>query len=226
MLDWATGGRKVLANNSVRNRLALARTFLRWCDRRGIGPGLDLDEEFAVLRRGYPATYGKVQDRHPARYLDQRQAGSLIVACRDGTRQGIRDQVAIRLGLLGIRVAEICRLTWTNLRCASHARPFGTHSCHSPGYVNEISAGRGPTSSHGSDRNGRRMFIRLLADMPASPRPGCSSRSSSACGVEAPVGGAARTKRRSSVAPSGSAPRHRPTRGDTLVAPGFCGPTH
>lgn len=73
MLDWTRGSGRVLANNSVRNRLGLARTFLRWCDRRGIGPGLDLEEEFAVLRRSYPATYGKVQDRNPARYLDPRR---------------------------------------------------------------------------------------------------------------------------------------------------------
>ena len=115
VLDWARGSGRVLANNSVRNRLGLARTFLRWCDRRGIGPELDLEEEFAVLRRSYPATYGKVQDRNPARYLDHHQVESLIHACRDGTWQGSRDQVAVRLGLLGIRVAELCGLTWANL---------------------------------------------------------------------------------------------------------------
>ena len=115
VLDWAQGAGKDLANNSVRNRLALARTFLRWCDRRGIGPQLDLEEEFAVLRRSYPATYGKMQDRHPARYLDQQQVRDLVAACADGTWQGIRDEIAIRFGLLGIRVAEICRLTWSNL---------------------------------------------------------------------------------------------------------------
>jgi len=115
VLDWARGCGKDLANNSVRNRLALARTFLRWCDRRGIGPQLDLEEEFAVLRRSYPATYGKVQDRHPARYLDQQQVRALVAACADGTWQGIRDEIAIRFGLLGTRVAEICRLTWSNL---------------------------------------------------------------------------------------------------------------
>jgi integrase len=82
----------------------------------GIGPELDLEEEeFAVIRRAVPATYGKVRDRHPARYLDQHQVESLLGACVDGTWQGSRDQVAIRLGLLGIRVAEMCRLTWANL---------------------------------------------------------------------------------------------------------------
>jgi hypothetical protein len=65
VLDWARGGGKAIANNSVRNRVGLARTFLRWCDRRGIGPALDLEEEFAVLRRSYPATYGRVQARYP-----------------------------------------------------------------------------------------------------------------------------------------------------------------
>jgi integrase len=115
VLSWCRGGGRELANNSVRNRVGLARTFLRWCDRRGIGPELDLEEEFAVIRRAFPATYGKVQDRHPARYLDQHQVESLLAACVDGTWQGSRDQVAIRLGLLGIRVAELCRLTWSNL---------------------------------------------------------------------------------------------------------------
>lgn len=115
MLDWGRGRGRDLANNSIRNRVGLARTFLRWCDRRGIGPELDLEEEFATLRRAFPATYGKVQDVHPARYLDQHQVEDLLAAGVDGTWQGSRDQVAIRLGLLGIRVAELCRLTWANL---------------------------------------------------------------------------------------------------------------
>lgn len=99
----------------MRNRIGLARTFLRWCDRRGIGPGLDLEEEFAVLRRSHPATYGKVQDAHPARWLTSDEAERLVSACTDGSWQGSRDEIAIRLGLLGIRIAEICRMTWGNL---------------------------------------------------------------------------------------------------------------
>jgi integrase/recombinase XerD len=104
-----------MANNSIRNRIGLARTFLRWCDRRNLGPGLDLEEEFAVLRRSYPATYGKVQDAHPARWLTEGEAHALIASCSDGTWLGSRDQVAIRLGLLGIRIAEVCRMTWGNV---------------------------------------------------------------------------------------------------------------
>ena len=96
--------------------MALARTFLRWCDRRNIGPRLDLEEEFALLRRSYPATYGKVQDTHSARRLTHAEASALLALCSDGTWEGSRDQIAIRLGLLGIRVAEICRLTWGDLQ--------------------------------------------------------------------------------------------------------------
>lgn len=115
ILEWARGQGRSVANNSVRNRLALARTFLRWCDRRGVGPGLDLEEEFAVMRRSYPATYGKVQDVDPARWLDAAEAALLVTACSDGTAHGERDELAIRLGLLGLRVAEVCALTRGNL---------------------------------------------------------------------------------------------------------------
>jgi integrase len=76
---------------------------------------LDLEEEFAVMRRSYPATYGKVQDVHPARWLDAAEAALLVTACSDGTVQGERDEVAIRLGLLGLRVAGVCSLTWGNV---------------------------------------------------------------------------------------------------------------
>jgi len=115
ILDWARGRDRTFANNSIRRRLALARTFLRWCDRRGVGPGLDLEEEFAVMRRSYPATYGKVQDAHPARWLSADEAARLVATCSDGTCQGERDELAIRLGLLGLRVAELCSLTWANV---------------------------------------------------------------------------------------------------------------
>lgn len=56
---------------------------------------------------------GKVQGTHPARWLSYEEAyGRLVGACSDGSLVGVRDELAIRLGLLGVRSAEAVRLTW------------------------------------------------------------------------------------------------------------------
>jgi integrase len=100
------------ANNTVRQRLSTARAFYAWAVRRGYAeqnPADELDQ----LRKQFPRLYGKAQQGNPARWLSYDQAyGQLIDACRDGSWQGSRDNLVIRLGLLGLRRAEICRLTW------------------------------------------------------------------------------------------------------------------
>jgi len=114
VLDWCRGQGKI-ANNSARSRVSYARTFLRWCRRNDLAT-LDLEEELGYLRKSFPATYGKVQAANPARRLDHEQAfGALIDACKDGTWMGSRDQLIMRLGLLGIRADEMRRLTFGSL---------------------------------------------------------------------------------------------------------------
>jgi integrase/recombinase XerC len=108
LVEWITAAR---ANNSVRSRLSTARTFFRWCLRVGVvtsDPTVDLE----TLTKQYPKTYGKVQAANPARWLSYGEAyGTLLGACRDGSWVGVRDELAIRLGLLGVRSAEAARLT-------------------------------------------------------------------------------------------------------------------
>ena len=124
VIRWVTGqygGNLVrnpsgeLANNTVRQRMATANEFLGYCARQGLDV-VNLDDQFAKLRKQFPRTYGKVQDRNSARRLSQDEAfGALLRACSDGTWRGSRDQLAIRLGLAGIRVNGIVRMTWGNL---------------------------------------------------------------------------------------------------------------
>jgi integrase len=103
------------ANNHVRQRLSVAQTFLRWCQRQGHTVP-DIDEPAAQVRREHPKCYGKVQAAHPARFLNRDQANQLIAACSDKTWVGSRDQLIIRLGLHGLRLSEIANLTWDNLQ--------------------------------------------------------------------------------------------------------------
>jgi site-specific recombinase XerD len=112
----ADGQNRPLANNSVRQRLSCVRSFFRWCQRKGLvttDPTIELD----VLRRSYPRTYGKTQAAHPARWLTKQEAfGTLVGSSQDGTSRGMRDEIALRLGLAGLRSAEIATLTVGNLR--------------------------------------------------------------------------------------------------------------
>jgi integrase len=85
-------------------------SFLRWCAEDGY-PVPDT-EPIARLRRRYPKTYGKVQDRNPARFLDHDAAfGALVAVCQnDPTPLGLRDELILRLGLSGMRASEIAAL--------------------------------------------------------------------------------------------------------------------
>jgi len=109
LVPWITAPH---ANNTVRYRLSLCRSFFRWTTRHHVTPDdptIDLD----YLTKQYPKTYGKRQSTHPPRFLTRHEAfGRLIPACQDGTDAGLRDEIALRLGLAGMRVSEILCLTW------------------------------------------------------------------------------------------------------------------
>ena len=62
--------------------------------------------------RQVPRLYGKVQRKNPPRFLTQAEADRLIAACQDCTEAGLRDEIVIRLGLAGLRAAEIIHLRW------------------------------------------------------------------------------------------------------------------
>ena len=116
VLEWA--GQRHLANNTKRNRLSRVCTFLRWCVRIGEGdPAVveALTSRDNPLRR-VPRLYGKVQGKYPARWLTHEEAfGPLVSQCQDGTAPGMRDELVLRLGLAGLRAAEIIGLTYGNL---------------------------------------------------------------------------------------------------------------
>ena len=114
------------ANNTVRQRLQVIRSFLTWARRQGINTH-DLADDPALtrLRRSHPATYGKAQGKRPPRHLNPEEKDRLIASCQDDTDVGRRDELALRLGFLGMRDAEIrhlrigqiqiaaTRITWT-----------------------------------------------------------------------------------------------------------------
>lgn len=118
VLGWCGQSR---ANNTVRNRLSRVCTFLRWCVREGEADAA-LVEALAGRDnplRHIPRLYGKVQAARPARWLTHDEAfGRLVEACRDGTDLGLRDETVIRLGLAGMRAAEIIALRVGDLRLA------------------------------------------------------------------------------------------------------------
>jgi integrase len=101
------------ANNSIRQRASVVGMFAHWLvDTRQLVS--DPTREFrAEVRRKYPRIYGKRQAANPARFLTYEQAfGPLLEACKDGTWRGSRDQLAFRLGLLGLRRQELINLDW------------------------------------------------------------------------------------------------------------------
>lgn len=116
VLAWCGQGR---ANHTVRNMLSRACTFLRWCVRQGEADAALVE---ALMSRDnplrqIPRLYGKVQGMRPARWLSHSEAfEQLIGACRDGTDLGLRDEAVIRLGLAGMRAAEIIHLCVGDLR--------------------------------------------------------------------------------------------------------------
>jgi integrase len=106
---WVAQGR---ANNTRRSRLARVCTFLRWCVRQGeADPALveELQSRENPLR-STPPLYGKLRGFYPARWLTHDEAyGALLGGC-ESSDVGRRDELVLRLGLAGMRVAEIIHL--------------------------------------------------------------------------------------------------------------------
>ncbi len=109
LLTWISDAK---ANNTVRARLSTSRAFFRWCVLAGIITTSPSDL-LPNITKQYPTTYGKVQQKHPARFLSHGEAfGDLIGACQVRADDvGHRDELVIRLGLNGMRVNEIANLT-------------------------------------------------------------------------------------------------------------------
>jgi len=113
LVPWLTA--QGLANNTIRKRMATVKQFYAWARRQGITTN-DPVAEIEHLRKSYPTTYGRVQATNKGRWLTADEAfGSLVAQCQDGTNRGRRDEVIIRLGLAGMRRAEVMRLTWDDL---------------------------------------------------------------------------------------------------------------
>ena len=71
-----------------------------------------------------PRLYGKVQGTYPARWLTHEQAYDQLAPPCDDSDVGLRDELLLRLGLAGMRAAEIIDLqlgtsAWTTTRPAS-----------------------------------------------------------------------------------------------------------
>ncbi len=119
LLDFCTAGDP--ANNTVYQRVAKVRTFLRWCQRTGLidtNPADRLRDRDSPLR-SYRRTYGKVQGHNPGRWLTYEQAFvQLLGACQRDGIVGLRDELVLRFGLAGLRLGEIAHLCVDNLRHA------------------------------------------------------------------------------------------------------------
>jgi integrase len=113
VLRWCAGMGRPVANNTVRNRLSRVTTFLRWCVRHGLADPVLVEalcDRTNPLRR-VPRLYGKLQGKHPARWLSYDEAfGQLLASCRRDGEVGLRDELVLRLGLAGMRAAEIIGL--------------------------------------------------------------------------------------------------------------------
>ena len=104
---------KSRANNTRRNRLARVCTFLRWCVRQGECDSALVEELTSRENplRSTPPLYGKLQGLYPARWLTHDEAYRALLGTCGHSDVGRRDEVVLRLGLAGMRVAEIIRLT-------------------------------------------------------------------------------------------------------------------
>jgi integrase len=93
--------------------MSVVRNFCDWLIAEGHLDRDPIGGMAAHVRKQYPRIYGKRQSQNPARFLTYDEAfGQLIGACKDGTWRGSRDQIAIRLRLLGLRRQEIINANW------------------------------------------------------------------------------------------------------------------
>lgn len=122
IVGFCTAGQA--ANNTVYQRLSWAGTFLTWCYGNGYAatnPAAAIRDRSHPLRRSYKRTYGRVQSATPGRWLTHREAyEELVPVTQDGTLRGVRDEIILRLGLLGVRAGEIRALNLGHLRSLPH----------------------------------------------------------------------------------------------------------
>ena len=111
VVAWATGGAQRIANNSVRSRIAAVRSFWAWAERHGVAVQ-SIEVEAERLRKAYPRLFGGAETKYPNRRLERDEVGRLLSSCRDGSWQGSRNQLIVRLGIHGLRLSDITGLTW------------------------------------------------------------------------------------------------------------------
>jgi hypothetical protein len=110
------------ANNTIYQDYTCLRTFLRWCGTQG----LDTQHATAALYDrtarsvATSARTAECKPKMPGRWLTYQQAYCQLLSACDDTDTGLRAELVIRLGLAGMRRAEIANLTWRSLRPAPH----------------------------------------------------------------------------------------------------------
>jgi integrase len=119
----ATG--RTLANNTVYGRVSTYRQFFAWCaktGRRQDNPAEALRDRYNPLA-SFTRTYGGAQAAHPKHWLTREQAYTdLIDACQLAPcpELALRDEIALRLGLAGLRRFEIASLTVAHVAQLPH----------------------------------------------------------------------------------------------------------
>lgn len=104
------------ANNTVYGRVSTYRQFFAWCQKTGRAdhdPAQGLRDRYNPLA-SFTRTYGGAQAQHPKHWLTREQAytdlidAAQLACCPE---LALRDEIALRLGLAGLRRSEIASLT-------------------------------------------------------------------------------------------------------------------
>jgi integrase len=128
---YSTKGRR-LANNTIYGRVSTYRQFFSWCQktgRRDDNPAVALRDRYNPLA-SFTRTYGGAQATHPKHWLSRQQAYTDLIDAAQlahSPEVALRDEIALRLGLAGLRrfeitsltvahVSELPRLAWTGKR--------------------------------------------------------------------------------------------------------------
>jgi integrase/recombinase XerC len=110
------------SNSTIRGRITAVRSFLTWAYEHG---HCDRPPTFRRLLRSFPTTAGKTSPKgFPARWLTYEEAFSTMAGACDETDTGLRDELVIRLGLLGMRSSEIRTATLAGLSLSAPSLTF------------------------------------------------------------------------------------------------------
>ena len=110
----------------MRNRWSVLHGFLTWCARHGEYDQADIGDVCdPIIIRRVPRTYGRVQGANPARWLSTAECERLIASCSNGSPMDQRDEMVLRLGLLGMRAEEIRVLTHGQIQPDGHIEWIG-----------------------------------------------------------------------------------------------------